>query len=190
MKLPLKAVTHRLTSIVAVGLILAMTTGCTITAQHEDPQMTPHHGRDAVVQLVVDTTEQLEPGNWSASTGTATAQSCTMSNGDEGAAYQFVLWSTEHSDDVKADAELVADYWASLGMTTRIAAHGEYPVVYGNEGLGQNTSFDTDAAGQTFSITAVAHCAPGDASELKREAIQQRENGTTLPGDEYVPAEG
>lgn len=113
-----------------------------------------------------------------------------MPNGDEGAAYQFVLWSTERSNEVNADAERVAEYWESLGITTRIVAHGEYPVVYGTDGPVKNTSFDTDAVGKTYSLTAVAHCAPGDASELKREAIQQRENGEILPGDEYVPAEG
>lgn len=189
MKIPRKFIRHRLPAIAALGLIPIMTTGCTTPDQQKDPQMTPHQGRDTVVQLVVDTTEQLEAGNWTASTGTATAQGCTMSNGDEGAAYQFVLWSTERSDDVEADAQLVADYWDSLGMSTRIVAHGDYPVVYGTDGPVQNTSFDTDAAGKTYSITAVAHCAPGDASELKREAIQQRENGKILPGDEYVPAE-
>lgn len=167
-----------------------MATGCTTTNLSADPQTTPHHGRDAVIQLVVNITEQLDANNWTAATGTATAQSCTMPNGDEGAAYQFVLWSTERSNEVNADAERVAEYWESLGITTRIVAHGEYPVVYGTDGPVKNTSFDTDAVGKTYSLTAVAHCAPGDASELKREAIQQRENGEILPGDEYVPAEG
>ena len=174
---------------VAAGLGLALTTGCAPTDQQDDAQMTPHHGRDAVIQLVVDTTEQLDAGNWTAATGTATAQSCTMSNGDQGAAYQFVLWSTERSNDVDSAAERVAKYWESFGATTRIVAHGSYPVVYGTDGPVKNTSFDTDAAGGTYSITAVAHCAPGDASQLKREAIEQRENGQILPGDEYVPTE-
>ncbi|GAA4117047.1 hypothetical protein [Enteractinococcus coprophilus] len=74
-------------------------------------------------------------------------------------------------------------------MTTRIVAHGDYPVVSGTDGPVNNTSFDTDAAGKTYSITAVAHCAPGNASDLKREDIQQRQTGETLPGDEYVATE-
>src|SRR5699024_10566001 len=91
MKIPRKSKTRRLSAVGGVELILSLTTGCTTTEQQANPQMTPHQGRDAVIQLVVDTTEQQEAKNWEASTGTATVQSYTMNNGDQGAAYQFAL---------------------------------------------------------------------------------------------------
>ena len=145
--------------------------------------------RDAVVNLVIDTTEQLTAEDWKANTGTAVPQGCTMENGEEGAAYEFMLWSTERSDDPDSDVQLVVDYWESLGTTTRVVDHGGSPVVYGTGGPVLRASFSTDAAGETYRIGAIAECAHGDAIELKREANERRKDGERFPGDEYVPEE-
>lgn len=151
--------------------------------------MTPDEARDAVVKFVVDTSEQVDAENWSADTGAATPQECTLENGDEGAAYQFRLWSTDRSSDAKVEAERIVEYWESLGVQTRVADHGGHPVVYGTGGPIVRASFDTDAADESYSIGAVAPCAPGNAADLKRQANAQRAEGERIPGDEYVPDE-
>lgn len=150
--------------------------------------MTPHEGRDAIVNFVVDTTEQLSAEQWVARTGTATPKGCTLENGQEGAAYHFMLWSSERSDDPAADAQKIVDYWESLGTSTRVADHGGNPVVYGTGGPVLRASFNT-ASGEYYRIGAVAPCTPGDAIELKREANEGRRNGEHFPGDQYVPEE-
>lgn len=151
--------------------------------------MTPHEARDAVIKFVVDTSEQVDAENWSADTGTATPQNCTLESGEEGAAYQFRLWSSDRSSDSMLQADRIVEYWDSLGVDTRIEDHGGHPVVYGTGGPIVRASFDTDAAGESYSISAVAPCTPGNAADLKREANAQRQQGERLPGDEYVPEE-
>src|SRR5699024_7799783 len=120
--------------------------------------------------------------------GTATPKGCMLNNGQEGAAYHFTLWSSERSQDPETDAQQVADYWESLGISTRTADHGGNPVVYGTGGPVLRASFNT-ASGEFYRIGAVAPCAPGDAVELKQEANERRKDGERFPGDEYVPEE-
>lgn len=168
---------------------IAATSGCTTTNTQETAAMTPHEARDAVVKFVVDTSEHVDTENWSADTGAAVPQNCALENGEEGAAYQFRLWSSERSPDSTLEADRIVEYWDSLGMDTRVADHGGYPVVYGTGGSVSRASFDTDAAGESYSIVAVAPCTPGNAADLKREANAQRQDGERMPGDEYVPEE-
>jgi len=150
--------------------------------------MTPHEGRDAVVNLVVDTTEHLDVGTWQANHGAAAPQNCTMKNEGEGASYQFSLWA-DQGTSFDEDIQRVADYWESLGMETRSVDHGQYPVLYGTGGPVFRASFDTNGPGNSYRIGAVSPCTPGDAGALKREANEQRKDGERFPGDEYVPEE-
>jgi len=144
--------------------------------------------RDVVVNLVVDTTEQLELDGWEARHGAATSERCSMDNGSKGAAYKFSL-STASGTDHEANAQRIDDYWDSLGMDTRVVDHGGYPVVYGTGGPVRNATFDTMAAGETYRVVAVSHCAPGDTAKLKAEFDERRKHGERFPGDEYVPEE-
>lgn len=168
---------------------IAATSGCTTTNAQDNAAMTPHEARDTVLNFVVDTSEHVDAENWSAETGAAVPQNCTLDNGEEGAAYQFRLWSADRSSDSMLEADRIVEYWDSLGMDTRVADHGGHPVVYGTGGPVVRASFDTDAAGESYSIGAVAPCTPGNAADLKREANTQREDGERVPGDEYVPEE-
>lgn len=178
---------------IAIGTFLmatiAASSGCTTTNAQENAAMTPHEARDAVIKFVVDTSEHVDAENWSADTGAAIPQNCTLENGEEGAAYQFRLWSADRSSDSMLEADRIVEYWDSLGMDTRVADHGGHPVVYGTGGPVVRASFDTDAAGESYSIGAVAPCTPGNEADLKREANAQREDGERVPGDEYVPEE-
>src|SRR5699024_2846795 len=105
-----------------------------------------------------------------------------------GAAYQFTLWA-EPGADHQAAAQRIIDYWESLGMETRLVDHGGYPAVDATGGPVKGASFATNAAEDHYEIGAVAHCAPGDARELKKEYNERRKNGERSPGDEYVPEE-
>ena len=144
--------------------------------------------RDLVVNLVVATTEQLEVAGWEANHGAAKPESCTLDNGDEGAAYKFSLWAdrgTAHD----ADAQRIVEYWESLGMETRVVDHGGYPAVYATGGPVQRASFTTDAVEESYRVGAISHCAPGNATELRRADDERRKEGERFPGDEYVPEE-
>ena len=167
--------------------IVVVSTGCTATPNQEHAMDAVEH-RDLVVNLVIDTTEQLDVEGWEASHGAAKPQGCTLDNGDEGTAYKFSLWA-DRGTSHEADAQRIVEYWESLGMDTRVVDHGGYPVVYATGGPVQRASFTTDAAQESYRVGAISYCAPGDATELRRAADERRKNGERFPGDEYVPEE-
>ena len=144
--------------------------------------------RDAVVNFVINTTEQLDVEGWEARHGVASAQGCTGQDGEKGAAYHFDL-SADRGTEHEADAKRVMKYWESLGMEARVVDHGGYPTVYATSGPVERASFTTDAAGETYRVGAVAYCAPGNAGDLKMEYIERNNNGEQFPGDEYLPEE-
>ena len=184
---PLRQFVHRLVTTISTAIALLLVTGCT-GPTNQEPVMDAVAHRDVVVNFVVDTTEQLELEGWEARHGAANSERCTMDDGTSGAAYKFNL-SAEAGPDHEANAQRVVDYWDSLGMDTRVVDHGGYPVVYGTGGPVQRATFDTMAAGDTYRVVAVSHCAPGDTAKLKTEFDEQRKDGERFPGDEYVPEE-
>lgn len=176
-----------LITICCSALALLLITGCA-DPSNQEPAMDAVEHRDVVVNLVIETTDQLEVEGWEASHGAATSERCTMMDGTEGAAYKFSLWADSGTDH-EASAQHIVEYWESLGMDTRIEDHGGYPVVYGTGGPVQHATFDTMAAGDSYRVLAVSHCAPGDTAKLKTEFNERRKNGERFPGDEYVPEE-
>ncbi|GAA4114761.1 hypothetical protein [Enteractinococcus coprophilus] len=167
--------------------MLLMTTACTTSTDQQSVMDAVDH-RDVVVDLVIDTTEHLDVDGWGANHGAAKPESCTLDNGDEGAAYKFSLWA-DRGTAHEADAQRIVEYWESLGMDTRVVDHGGFPVVYATGGPVQRASFTPDAAEESYRVGAISHCAPGDAIELRRAFDERRKQGERFPGDEYVPEE-
>lgn len=87
---------------------------------------------------------------------------------------------------LRGELEEMSEYWESLGMSVRIVDEDvASPRVYGIGGPVQRTSFNTNAAGESYRLGATAPCSEGDDIAVKRDAIDRRNQGETLPGDEY-----
>ncbi|WP_146361245.1 hypothetical protein [Arthrobacter yangruifuii] len=144
-------------------------------------------GRDRVVELVFNTTEQLDVTGWWPRNGVAAADECIPKSrsGIEHAtaSYSYDRWAPQGTDHV-GDAKRVAEYWESLGMSVRTVNPAKDPVVFGEGGPVARAEFDTDASDQSYSIGATAPCSPGDAVTLNDEDEAERDQGKVLPGDE------
>lgn len=171
---------HRALVATATALVLCVAmASCTPTEStgSEEPHMTPREGRDKVVELVINSTKQLDVTGW-APRIVAWAQGC----GTDGAAYGYDQWAPAGTD-LEGDARRVGDYWKSLGMSVRITDTTPYPTVYGEGGPVLRAAFDT-ALGDFYHIDAIAYCEPGDAYELNVQDEAERDAGKVLPGDE------
>ncbi|AGW42078.1 hypothetical protein O159_21360 [Leifsonia xyli subsp. cynodontis DSM 46306] len=147
--------------------------------------MTPREGRDAVVDFVIGTTKQLHITGWWPRSGPVWADECGLGGGVLGASYSYDHWAPRGTDH-QGDAERVAAYWESLGMSVRITDSTPSPTVYGSGGPVLRADFDTNASDNSYSGGALAPCSPGDAWELNEEDGAERDRGKVLPGDEGV----
>lgn len=171
------------------ALVMVMMTGmmsaCAEKGANPMNSMSPREGRDKVVELVVDTTQQLDIGGWWARDGESVPDVCSLVGGAQGASYSYSQEAPEGTDFLE-DARRVAAYWESLGMSVRVVDSTRRPAVFGEGGPVLRASFDTGAAAGTYRVDAVARCAPGYAAGMLREDNAQREAGVVLPGDEGV----
>ncbi|PWJ65269.1 hypothetical protein B0H03_103116 [Rathayibacter iranicus NCPPB 2253 = VKM Ac-1602] len=171
------------------ALVMVMMTGLVSACAEKGAKpvntMSPREGRDKVVELVIDTTKQLEITGWWPRTGAAVPDVCSLAGGAEGASYSYAHEAPEGTD-FSGDARRVAAYWESLGMSVRVADSTRRPTVYGEGGPVLRASFDTGAAAGTYRVGAVAPCAPGNAAGLLDEDNVQRAAGVVLPGDEGI----
>ncbi|WP_416404893.1 hypothetical protein [Arthrobacter sp. LFS091] len=142
-------------------------------------------GRDRVVELVINTTKQLDVTGWWPRNGVAGAQECYLGKGEKGASYGYDHWAPQGTNHIE-DAKRVAEYWKSLGMTVRTVNPTTHPTVYGEGGPVLRASFDTDRLREYYDVGAVAPCSPGDAVTLNDEDETERKQGKVLPGDEGV----
>ncbi len=142
-------------------------------------------GRDRVVELVINTTKQLDVTGWWPRNGVAGAQECSLGKGEKGASYGYDHWAPQGTDHIE-DAKRVAEYWKSLGMTVRTVNPTTHPTVFAEGGPVLRAEFDTDASDKSYSVGATAPCSPGDAYELNVEDQAERDQGKVLPGDEGV----
>jgi hypothetical protein len=142
-------------------------------------------GRDRVVELVINTTKQLDVTGWWPRNGVAWAQECSLGTGGKGAGYGYDHWAPQGTNHIE-DAKRVAEYWKSLGMTVRTVNPTTHPTVYGEGGPVLRASFDTDRLREYYDVGAVAPCSPGDAVTLDDEDETERKQGKVLPGDEGV----
>jgi hypothetical protein len=142
-------------------------------------------GRDRAVELVIDTTEQLDVTGWWPRNGVAWAQECSSESGKETASYSYDRWAPQGTDHI-GDAKRVAEYWESLGMTVRIVNPTTHPTIFAEGGPVSRAEFDTDAADNSYSVGATAPCSPGNAITLNDEDEAERNQGKVLPGDEGI----
>ncbi|WOH20387.1 hypothetical protein IRJ34_08710 [Paenarthrobacter sp. GOM3] len=142
-------------------------------------------GRDRAVELVINTTKQLDVTGWWPRNGVAGAQECSLRKGEKGASYGYDHWAPQGTNHIE-DAKRVAEYWKSLGMTVRTVNPTTHPTVFAEGGPVLRAEFDTDASEKSYSVGATAPCSPGDAWELNVEDQAEREQGKVLPGDEGV----
>jgi hypothetical protein len=147
--------------------------------------MTAREGRDRVVELVMNTTKQLDVTGWWPRNGVAWAQECSPGEGEEGASYGYDRWAPQGTEHIE-DAKRVAEYWESLGMSVRTVNPTTHPTVFAEGGPVLRASFDTDASDKSYSIGATAPCSPGDAVALNDEDEAERNQGKVLPGDEGI----
>ena len=169
----------------------ALMMGMTITACAEKEPSTAisaREGRDRAVELVFNTTKQLDVTGWWPRNGVAWAQECTpRSRGLEHAtsSYSYDRWAPQGTDHIR-DAKRVAEYWESLGMTVRTINPTTHPTVFAEGGPVARAEFDTAAADQSYSVGATAPCSPGDSVALNKEDQAERDQGKVLPGDEGI----
>jgi predicted small lipoprotein YifL len=182
-----------LTAAMAV-LMMGMTiAGCaekepnTTMSEKPTPEktLTAREGRDRVIELVINTTKQLDVTGWWPRNGVAGAQECSLGKGEEGASYSYDHWAPQGTNHID-DAKRVAEYWKSLGMTVRTVNPTTHPTVFAESGPVLRAEFDTDASDKSYSVGATAPCSVGDAWELNVEDQAERDQGKVLPGDEGV----
>lgn len=153
---PMWAVKTHIRILAAATAVLMM--GMTITACAEkkpvnttaewttpDETMTAREGRDRVVELVMNTTKQLDVTGWWPRNGVAWAQECFPGEGEEGASCGYDRWAPQGTEHIE-DAKRVAEYWESLGMTVRTVNPTTHPTVFAEGGPVLRASFDTDAS--------------------------------------------
>ncbi len=180
------------TAVLMMGMTMAAcaendptTTPEQTTPEQSAPEQTisAREGRDRVVELVIDTTEQLDVTGWWPRNGVAWAQECSNESGKETASYSYDRWAPQGSDHI-GDAKRVAEYWESLGMTVRTLNPTTHPTLLAEGGPVLRAQFDTHAADNSYSVGATAPCSPGDAIALNDEDEAERDQGKVLPGDE------
>lgn len=124
--------------------------------------MAPEDARDVLVSIIQDTAAKLSVSGWNED-GAPGIQSCDASRAG-GVKFGYGYGAPQPDGDHLADAETVADYWGSLGMTVRIDTTSE-PVVFGEGGQVQGLRFST-APGDYY-IAGTSLCVPGNADELR-----------------------
>ncbi|PPI47685.1 hypothetical protein [Rathayibacter iranicus] len=180
--------------ITAVLLAGALITTVSSHPPTEENPMTPQEGRTTIVDIIVNTSHKLDVRGWWPRSGAAAPSTCTLPDKTQGASYDFDLWAPRErqgeNEELRAeqrerDAQIVADYWTELGMTTRIAATPtRFPTVYATGGPIRSASFDTGAGDHDYRIGIEGHCSVGNAADLLEEDAARRAAGEILPGDE------
>lgn len=182
-----------LTAATAVLMMGTTITACADKEPHtrmsnnatQEKVISARDGRDRVVELVINTTKQLDVTGWWPRNGVAGAQECSLGTDKKGASYGYDHWAPQGTDHIEA-AKRVAEYWKSLGMTVRTVNPTTHPTVFAEGGPVLRASFDTNAADKSYRVGATAVCSTGDAWELNVEDQAERDQGKVLPGDEGV----
>ncbi|QCR43925.1 hypothetical protein C1N91_10680 [Curtobacterium sp. SGAir0471] len=167
---------RRLTSVALTSLALMITiSGCT---QHPSKGETPSDdGRTSRVDSetaqrtmaeFVDRTAAELGGEWVTTQGPDYVDSCTLSDGGEGANWVYLVTRTHGDGNPEGDASTVASAWQSAGMTVERVADPDGPVVVGRGGA-STALIDLYAFPGKYSLEAESTCFPGSASEIEQE---------------------
>jgi len=120
--------------------------------------MAPEQARDQTMEVLYGTmTASGAPGWTPAREGEPIPQQCEV-DGKEGVTFGHGAYAQPEGRDAKADVQRVADYWATLGIESRIVTDPVY-VVFGTGGPVNAISFATSP---TYAISLGGICVPGD----------------------------
>ncbi|PPI47572.1 hypothetical protein C5E08_07850 [Rathayibacter iranicus] len=137
-----------------------------------------------MVEFVRDSAAVVPAEGWSTGEGAPRANVCGLGWGSTGAQFAYTYWALPNSD-FNGDAQRVAEYWRSLGMSVRVTDSTPWPTVYGEGGPVLRASFDTSSSWDgRYSMDAVSRCEPGDSDELNRSYQRRQAEGEVQPGDE------
>lgn len=141
----------------SIGVLL-LAAGC---GGKTETEMTPDEARDALVQTIEDTAARLELKGWN-SDRSPEPGNCGERRG-EFVNFMYGYGAPSPGTDFETDAQIVADYWKSLGMDVRVV---DAPVhtVYATGGPVEGVSFST-APGDYY-ISGTSRCVEGDADAI------------------------
>lgn len=174
----------------AAGLLCcaAMVTGRTSTSEETvNTSYTIEQARQDPIDVVTETTELLPAEGWSSKAGGPWPGECNLDGDEDGAYYEYTVYSDDRSDDLHADVRFVAEHWESLGMDVNIVEEGVVlPRVYATGGPVRKASFNTNDPGSgRYRVGATSWCAPGNPLELGLEENERRAQREVIPGDDY-----
>lgn len=150
----------------------------------DSASVSPEENRLGVVEFVKGSAAVVPGDGWSTIEGSPRADRCGLGWGSKGARFAYTYWARPGAD-VDGDAQRVAEYWRSLGMSVRVTDSTSWPTVYGEGGPVQRASFDTSSPwNDRYTIGAVSWCQPGDWAELNRSYRRRAQEGEVQPGDE------
>ena len=127
--------------------------------------MTPDEARDMLAATIADTAALIDGPEWAESFASA-AQECAV-GATSGTKFGYAYSAPRPDRDRRADAEKVAEYWKSLGMTVRIVPESG-PAVYGAGGPVQNIDFLTEPG--NYGIGGTSLCAPGAPDDVTEDS--------------------
>lgn len=139
-------------AVFAAGVVIF--TGC----GSQEEQVTPDQVRDALTSVTHDSADLLKIDGWTES-GVPSAGSCA-----DGLNWEYIYGAPAPDGAPLDDAQTVADYWKSLGMTVRVNTEHD-PVVFANGGSLRGISFSTGPGNYHFSGTTL--CVPGDPDDYR-----------------------
>lgn len=139
-------------AVFAAGVVIF--TGC----GSQEEQMTPDQARDALTSVTHDSADLLKIDGWTES-GVPSAGSCA-----DDLNWEYIYGAPAPDGAPLDDAQTVADYWKSLGMTVRVNTEHD-PVVFANGGSLRGISFSTGPGNYHFSGTTL--CVPGDPDDYR-----------------------
>lgn len=148
---------------IARGLLAAATAivlagGLASCATTKEEFMTPQEAQQQVVEILEGTMLASGATDWVPDrNGLAIPQECVR-NGQSGVTFGHGAYTTTLGSDPVADAQRVADYWATLGIKSRIVTD-PVPRVFGEGGPVNAISFST---APTYAISVGGPCVPGN----------------------------
>jgi hypothetical protein len=137
--------------------------GCARQSEERKPSVDPETAKQQMIEAVDDVTSHLG-GEWKPRTGPDYAESCQLSEGEDGAQWVY-LTGRGHGGDPEPDAAETADRWKRRGMTVERWGDADRPAVVGRDG-GSVDSISLYAYPGNYSVQAVSVCFAGDADEL------------------------
>jgi hypothetical protein len=116
-----------------------------------------------MIDAVDDATTHLG-GEWKPRTGPDYAESCELSEGEDGAQWVYLTGRAD-GGETNGDAAETADRWKAQGMTVKRWGDAARPAVVGRGG-DEVDSISLYAYPGNYTVQAVSVCFPGNADEL------------------------